>query len=141
MKKKFKPVLKILIIGALIATVSSAGAVVIAGNFNKNDDMKFTAQIVDESQNVLDTIPFGIGVRGDANGNGKLDIRDAALITRNLAKSYFDPNLMPEFLNTLGGAMADANNDGKVNVRDAAAIARLMAARYVHPEWELDDIK
>lgn len=138
MKNKFKPALKFLFIGAFIISVCSAGAVVIAGNFRKNDDMKFTAEIVDDSQNVLDTIPFGVGVKGDSDCDGKLTIRDAALIARYMARAYNDKNLVIEFKKTLGGAMSDVNLDGDVNIRDAASIARYLAARYTNPDIEWD---
>ena len=54
---------------------------------------------------------------GDANGDGKVDVRDAAFIARSLAAKR-------------GGGFphsADFNGDGKVNVRDAAAIAAYLA--------------
>lgn len=54
---------------------------------------------------------------GDANGDGKLNVRDAAAIASALAKGLAD---------TLKD-IADFNKDGKVNVRDAAAIASYLA--------------
>ena len=52
-------------------------------------------------------------IMGDANGDGKLNVRDAAYIAGALAQGKGDT--LP--------ACADYNHDGKVNVRDAAAIA------------------
>ena len=54
---------------------------------------------------------------GDANGDGKLNVRDAANIAYMLAVGRVD-ELPPD---------ADFNGDGKVNVRDAAAIAKYLA--------------
>ncbi len=64
------------------------------------------------------TVPFSVDaadVKGDANGDGKLSIRDAAFIASCLAKN-----------NELSQA-ADYNGDGMINVRDAAAIGRDLA--------------
>ena len=55
-------------------------------------------------------------IKGDANGDGKLDIRDAAFIASSLAKGK-----------SLG-ALADFNGDGLRNIRDAADIAHKLAA-------------
>jgi|GEM_PF-5609764 len=57
--------------------------------------------------------------KGDANGDGKLTIRDAALIARSAAKGTLAD--LPE--------AADYNGDGTVNARDAAAIARVLASK------------
>ncbi|MBQ3566048.1 MAG: WG repeat-containing protein, partial [Oscillospiraceae bacterium] len=54
---------------------------------------------------------------GDANGDGKVTVRDAAAIAAALAKKKEDT--LP--------ASADFNGDGKVTVRDAAAIAAALA--------------
>lgn len=54
---------------------------------------------------------------GDVNGDGKLDVRDAAYIARMLAGGQGDEIPLT----------ADFNGDGQVNVRDAAAIARFLA--------------
>lgn len=54
---------------------------------------------------------------GDANLDGKVNVRDAAFIASALAKNKSD---------TLPPA-ADFNDDGKINVRDAAAIASYLA--------------
>lgn len=54
------------------------------------------------------------GLRGDANQNGKTDVRDCAYIATTLAKGQGDT--LPE--------EADYNLDGKRNVSDAANLAR-----------------
>lgn len=58
-------------------------------------------------------------LRGDANHDGIVNVRDAAFIARALARKEADT--LPE--------MADFNVDGKVDVRDAAAIARHLASK------------
>ncbi len=54
---------------------------------------------------------------GDANGDGKVNVRDAAFIASAMANGEGDK--LP--------ISADFNEDGKVNVRDAAAIAAALA--------------
>ena len=56
---------------------------------------------------------------GDANGDNKLTVSDAAFIARTLAKR--------ETIDAETNPFADYNNDGKVTVADAAAIARFLA--------------
>lgn len=54
---------------------------------------------------------------GDSNGDGILNVRDAAFIAQKLAKG-----LAAEL-----PLSSDYNDDGKINVRDAAAIAKFLA--------------
>lgn len=61
-----------------------------------------------------------IKILGDANGDGKLDVRDAAYIARMLAQR--DIEKLPK--------NADFNGDGKIDVRDAAGVARYLAEKY-----------
>ena len=63
------------------------------------------------------TTPQVTEILGDANGDGKLDVRDAAHIARLLAQRKADK--LPK--------NADFNGDGKVDVREAAAIAKFLA--------------
>ena len=56
---------------------------------------------------------------GDANQDGKVNVRDAAFIASTLAQGKGDT--LP--------ITADFNNDKKVNVRDAAAIANYLATK------------
>jgi len=58
-------------------------------------------------------------VVGDANGDSKVNVRDAAYIASTIAKG--------QIIDPLKNPAADFNNDGKVNVRDAAALARSLA--------------
>ena len=57
---------------------------------------------------------------GDANKDGKVDIRDAAYIAQVLSRKK--PG-------TLETATADFNKDGKVNIRDAASIAKYLSGK------------
>ncbi len=66
------------------------------------------------------TTPQVTGILGDANNDGKLDVRDAAYIARILAQR--DTEKLPK--------NADFNEDGQINVRDAAAIARFLAKKH-----------
>ena len=56
---------------------------------------------------------------GDANGDGKLDVRDVAYIAKMVAKGETGQPY----------SAADYNRDGKVDIRDAAAIARKNAVK------------
>ena len=56
-------------------------------------------------------------VKGDANGDGKVNVRDAAFIAAKLAQGRSGE--LP--------LSADFNGDEKINVRDAAAIAKFLA--------------
>lgn len=66
---------------------------------------------------IIDAIPSLAILLGDANLDGKVNVRDAAFIASKLAKAEGD-DLTIE---------ADFNEDGKTNVRDAAAIATALA--------------
>ena len=56
---------------------------------------------------------------GDVNMDGKLNIRDATLIQKSIAKM--------ETLDDIQTLLADYNSDGKVNVKDATAIQKFIA--------------
>lgn len=58
---------------------------------------------------------FPKDLKGDANNDGKVDVRDAAKIASDLSKGKKPSK------------QADFNGDGKVDVRDAAAIARALS--------------
>ncbi len=62
---------------------------------------------------IISSIPLNVTavVKGDVNGDGSLNIRDAAFIARSLA------------IGTNLSDTADFNGDGTINIRDAAAIA------------------
>ncbi len=63
------------------------------------------------------TIKDEPAVKGDANEDGKLNVRDCAFIANKLSKGKADE--LPSH--------TDFNSDGKINVRDAAAIAKSLA--------------
>lgn len=69
---------------------------------------------------ILICMPLNVSadVRGDANGDGFLTVRDAAFIASYLSKRQ----ALPE--------SADFNNDGIVNIRDASAIANQLVSPY-----------
>ena len=62
-------------------------------------------------------LKFVRSIPGDADQDGRLNVRDAAFIARKLAERKSDE--LPE--------TADFNEDGIVNIRDAAAIAIYLA--------------
>ncbi|MGN0613453.1 MAG: leucine-rich repeat protein [Porcipelethomonas sp.] len=82
-----------------------------------------TAQSYAKTYNILfESIGSGVGpdkpsVSGDANGDGTLNVRDAAFIAQKLAQGKSSE--LP--------LSADFNEDGTVNVRDAASIAQYLA--------------
>lgn len=90
---------------------------------DKSETDEITSEITKESEisndNVLEnksTVYFPIQdrLRGDVNGDGVVNIRDAAAISSSLTRG----ETLPEY--------ADFNNDGKVNIRDAAAISKYL---------------
>ena len=56
--------------------------------------------------------------RGDPNNDGKITVRDCALIARKLSIGQ---------VNVIDSIRGDFNSDGKINVRDAAGIAKYLA--------------
>ena len=63
-------------------------------------------------------IPAGLLLRGDANSDGVVNVRDAAFIAKCLAKGIV--STLPK--------LADFNMDGRTDVRDAASLAKVLAA-------------
>ncbi len=68
-------------------------------------------------------IAWRIGPRGDANGDGTLNIRDAAAIAIHCAGLYLGKRNVDDE----GEFFGDTNEDGVLNIRDAAVIARYLA--------------
>ncbi len=69
---------------------------------------------------------YGVGMlMGDTNGDGKLNIKDATLIQKHIAKSNNIKNyiLSPEYQKHI----PDFNKDGALNIRDATAIQKRLA--------------
>ncbi len=85
-----------------------------AEEYTKSYNIRF--EELNGSSNV-DPVP-GELEKGDANKDGKVNVRDAAAIASALAKN--DISSLP--------SVADYNGDGKINVRDAAAIASFLAS-------------
>ena len=73
--------------------------------------------VIVEAENVSDDA-HADNQKGDANLDGKVNVRDAAFIAKFLSLGKYDELC----------ECADFNGDGKVNVRDAAAIASYLAA-------------
>lgn len=66
-------------------------------------------------------ITYNNYVLGDANNDGKVNVRDAAFIASSIAKGIQ--------ISPIENPAADYNLDGKVNVRDAAAIASSLSGK------------
>jgi len=139
MLKKIKPVFKKICIAGVIFILCSMSIAVIAGSAVNNDDMKYNVGIVGSDGILYDNMPVGIGIRGDADCDEKVSVRDAALVAKYLANSSSNKNYMPGFADSLGAAMGDANADGKLNVRDAAKIATYLSKVSGNPDLGWDD--
>ena len=138
MLKKVKFIINKICILTVIVTFCSLSAAVIAGSAIKNDDMEYSVGIVDADGEILDKMPVGIGIRGDADSDQRVSVRDASQIARYLANSAANKNYMPGYKDSLGAAMGDANADGKLNVRDAAKIAVYLSNIFSDPNagWD-----
>lgn len=139
MKKRTK---KLLAVVGTSAAILSAGIFTISGGFLPVDqgtspDMKYSAGIKVNGM-TAGYVPVGIGTRGDANSDSDLTAADAAFIANYLAHKSVDPNYMPDYEDSLGGAMADADNNGQLSARDSAAIAKFLAVKSIDPDitWE-----
>lgn len=84
---------------------------------------KSTEEVSNDIKDMNDTLEEYL--KGDANQDGKVNVRDAATIANAAARGALDE--LPD--------SSDYNDDGKVNVRDAAAIAR-DAAKSVLPKTQ-----
>lgn len=90
----------------------------------------------DENGNVIDTLT---GLRGDADGDGKVSAKDAAMIAQHCAKSYTGESVIESEENQY---FANVNaNGGKPTARDAAAIANYMAKKSISDATWDDVIK
>lgn len=104
-----------------------------------NPDMKYSAGIEIDGD-IADFVPMGIGLRGDSNNDGVLNVRDASYIAAYLANSSVNSGYMSEYRDSLGYNMGDVNADGKVNVRDVSLIARFLSEKYGNPDITWNDI-
>ena len=82
------------------------------------DNVKDENNVINNKYDMFFTISDALV--GDANLDGKVDVRDCAYIAKMLAQR--DTEKLPK--------NADFNGDGKVDVRDEAAIARLLAKKH-----------
>ena len=67
----------------------------------------------------VDRIPVEIGILGDANEDTEVNIKDATLIQKHIARL--------ETLSETGFVLADADEDTDVNIKDATAIQKFIA--------------
>lgn len=72
-----------------------------------------------------------VGLRGDADMDGKIDLYDAIRVAVKMSnktakRSYYDP---------IGDYFADVNGDGAVNLYDAIAISRYMRSSDKSNAW------
>lgn len=73
-------------------------------------------------------LPVMTGIRGDANLDGKCNVRDAAYLANLMSRKTSE-----EYENFMSNNLlkyADFNEDDNVNIRDAAGIAASLAANY-----------
>ncbi|MGN1481371.1 dockerin type I repeat-containing protein [Porcipelethomonas sp.] len=104
-----------------VVTVDSNGNIEAVGKGNTTVLALFEDKYIICAVEVLEKKMFSSGVCGDADGNGVVNIRDAAVIANKISKG--EGSQLPD--------CADYNMDGVVNIRDAAAIARSIAQRYI----------
>lgn len=76
------------------------------------------------------TIEVEIGLLGDANGDGMVNVRDASYIARMLANR--NSKEYKQFINSINCYCADYNKDSSTNVRDASLIAHDLAVGKLH---------
>ena len=71
--------------------------------------------------NVISSVNVRVAMAGDANADGRLNVRDAAFIASAMAKS--------QTFKGFEKMCTDKNKDGVTNIRDAAEIARELAGK------------
>ena len=78
------------------------------------------AQTPEATEGVTETLPsFGVILAGDVNGDGVINVKDATLIQKHLAKlQLISEDNIP---------LADLNGDGKITVTDATFIQKKLA--------------
>lgn len=84
-----------------------------------------------EDGNVIETKP---GLRGDANNDGQVNVRDASIVARHCASSFTGE----EVIDTEEGKFfGNVNEDDKIAVTDAANISRYLSSNAVgSAEWD-----
>ena len=96
--------------------IFSNGSVVFASNMTVQASTTADGELgeyVSANHNTYKKIVIKSAIRGDLNGDGKVNARDKALLT-----SYIKAGESP--------AIADLNGDGKVNARDKAALTDII---------------
>lgn len=98
----------------------------LTGVLYKNLTMKAEAGVVsgevDTADNVyVDGLLQVVWMVGDVTGDGKVDMRDIAMVARAFGSSPGDPHWDP---------MVDFNSDEKVDMRDVGRSARLFGTQY-----------
>jgi hypothetical protein len=70
--------------------------------------------------NTLSDVNITVRLIGDVNGDGRIDLRDIALVARAFGSTPTSPNWNPA---------ADINGDGKIDLKDIALVARNFGQR------------
>ncbi|MCJ7422854.1 right-handed parallel beta-helix repeat-containing protein [Candidatus Bathyarchaeota archaeon] len=86
----------------------SAVASNVSGEFDLTDNIKTNGVVY-------------VGIPGDVNGDGKVDVKDIAYVARRFGIGFRD---------SLWNPNADLNDDGKIDVMDVAAAARQFGKHY-----------
>ncbi|MGN1481407.1 dockerin type I domain-containing protein [Porcipelethomonas sp.] len=87
----------------------------------------------DKTGNLLEQKP---GLRGDVDGDGKVNVRDAATIARHCASSFKGEEVIDT---DEGKFFGNVNEDDKLAINDAAAVSRYLSRKSVEDvSW--DDI-
>lgn len=97
-------------------------AITVVGTESTNDNLTSHKTFMKYSANgtLLGSV---VGVRGDANGDGKANIRDAAAVASYLAKKHTGGATMSDENQFFG----DVDDNETLNIRDASKIARFAA--------------
>lgn len=93
-----------------------------------NDSTPYKVSII-SGDKIAAVVPIGVGLRGDADGNGEVDLPDAVLIARYMLGTYGN-----DFVGSKGYTMADTNQDNLVELDDAVNIAKYILASGSHEE-------
>jgi len=67
---------------------------------------------------------FEVKLKGDFNNDGKINMKDIAVVAKAFGSAPGDPNWTPE---------ADLNNDGKIDMKDISIIAKTFGAEAIDP--------
>jgi hypothetical protein len=73
------------------------------------------------SSNTLSNGTFTVRLLGDVNGDGRVDMKDIAMVARAFGSTSSSPNWNPA---------ADINGDGTVSMKDIAIVARNFGQHY-----------